>query len=63
MCGVLPPGAAGPAGGTGQRITPGLVVQFGEPGLTQGLDGGVWHHRGLLSAMTTLVMVAAIPAR
>jgi hypothetical protein len=33
MRGVLPLGAAGPAGGTGQRIAPGLVVQVGKPGL------------------------------
>jgi hypothetical protein len=29
MCGVLPPGAVGPASGTGQRIAPGLVVHVG----------------------------------
>jgi len=50
MCGALPTGLGG---GPGQRITPGLVVQFGEPGLTQGLDCAVWHHRGLLSAPQT----------
>jgi len=29
MCGVLPPGAAGPASGAHQRIAPGLIVQVG----------------------------------
>jgi hypothetical protein len=33
MCGVLPLGAPGAAGGTGQRIASGLVVQVGKPGL------------------------------
>src|SRR5215470_20068853 len=47
----LPPTAARPARGAGQRITPGLVVQVGQPGLTQGLNGGVCHHRGLLGAV------------
>jgi hypothetical protein len=39
--GPLPLGAAGPASGADQRITPGLVVQVGQPGLAQGLNGGV----------------------
>src|SRR5215470_375336 len=30
----LPPAAAGPANGADQRITPGLFVQVGQPGLT-----------------------------
>ena len=37
MCGVLPLGAASQADGTGQRIALRLAVQFGEPGLAQGL--------------------------
>src|SRR5205807_6328745 len=37
--GPLPPGAAGPASGADQRIAPGLVVQVGQPGLAQGLNG------------------------
>ncbi|HEV3290445.1 MAG TPA: hypothetical protein VG123_15765, partial [Streptosporangiaceae bacterium] len=42
------PGAAGPASGASQRITPGLVVQFGQPRLAQPQNGGVRDHRGLL---------------
>ncbi len=38
---MLPPGAAGPASGADQRIAPGLVVQLGDPGQAQGLNGGV----------------------
>jgi len=48
VCGVLPLGTASPAGGAGQRIALRLVLQLGEPGLAQGLGGGVVHHRGLL---------------
>jgi hypothetical protein len=44
----LPGGAAGLPGGAGQRIAPGLAVQFGEVGLSQSLHRGVLHHRGLL---------------
>jgi len=33
---VLPLGATGLAGGADQRIAPGLLVQVGEPRLTQG---------------------------
>jgi hypothetical protein len=53
MCRALPPGAAGSGGGTGQRITPGLLVQVVEPGLPQGLECAVRHHRGVLSAPQT----------
>ncbi len=35
---LVPPGAVG---GARQRITLSLSVQFGEPGLTQGLNSGV----------------------
>jgi len=52
----LPPAAARPASGADQRIAPGLVVQVGQPGLTQGLNGGVCNHRGLLG---TVDLVAA----
>jgi hypothetical protein len=52
----LPPAAAGPASGADQRITPGLVMHVGQPGLAQGLNGGVWNHRGLLG---TVDLVAA----
>jgi len=54
MCGVLPLGAASQADGTGQRIALRLAVQFGEPGLAQGLGGGVVHHRGLLGGVAGL---------
>jgi hypothetical protein len=46
--GPLPAGAAGLAGGAGQRIALGLAAQFGEVGLPQSLHRGVLHHRGLL---------------
>jgi len=51
---VLPLGAASPAGRAGQRIALRLVLQFGEPGLAQGLGGGVVHHRGLLGVVAGL---------
>src|SRR5579859_795924 len=47
----LPPAAARPASGAGQCIAPGLFVQVGQPGLTQGLNGGVGNHRGLLGTV------------
>jgi hypothetical protein len=48
MWGIWPPSAAGPAGGAGQRITPGMIVQVGQPRLAQGLNnGGVSNHRDL----------------
>jgi hypothetical protein len=53
--GLLPSGAAGLAGGAGQRIALGLVVQFGEPGLPQSLRSSGVHHRGLLGCELTLV--------
>ena len=42
--GPLPLGVAGLASGADQRIAPGLVVQVGDPGLAQGLNGGGCHH-------------------
>lgn len=48
MCRVV---LARTPGGPRERITPGLVVQFGEPGLAQCLDDGVVHHRSLLSSL------------
>src|SRR5579859_4364170 len=47
----LPPAAARPASGAGQCIAPGLFVQVGQPGLTQGPNGGVGNHRGLLGTV------------
>ena len=49
--GPLPLGAAGPASCADQRIAPGLVVQVAQPGLAQGLNGGVCNHRGPLGAV------------
>jgi hypothetical protein len=63
LCGALPPGAASPADGPGQRIALRLVLQFGEPGLAQGLGGGVVdHHRGLLGGVVWLCVEDAAKA-
>jgi hypothetical protein len=60
---VLPPGAASPARGAGQVIALRLAPQFGEPGLAQGLGGGVvHHHRGLLGDVAGLCLEDAAKA-
>jgi len=53
MPGLLPSGAAGLAGGAGQRVALGLAVQFGQVRSSQSLRRGV-HHRGLLGCGTDL---------
>jgi hypothetical protein len=60
MPGLLPSGAAGLAGGAGQRVALGLAVQFGQVGSSQSLRHGV---HCLVSSGAELTLVPRMPLR